>query len=118
MTAEDDDKIPILGDSEYRSRVDRRKRPMQRVLTSPHVSDDILSESELHGKVHAVQFKITPLAAKVGEQTAQLYNLSLSQYSKALLYHALGLTSEPLDRRRKPKRKKRQLEREDEEEDS
>jgi hypothetical protein len=118
MTTEDDDKIPLLGDDEYRGREGHRRRAKQRLLTAPHASDDILDYSERHGKVHQVQFKITPLAAKVGEQTAALFNLSLSQYSKAVLYHNLGLTSEPLDRRCKPKRKKRQLERDDEGEDS
>jgi hypothetical protein len=79
---------------------DRRRRAKQRLLTSPHVSDDLLDEWERHGKVHQIQFKVSPFVAKIGEETAALFNLSLSQYTKCLLYANLGIF-ESIDRRRK-----------------
>lgn len=96
-----DDKTPLPGSIEYHNRSDKRKRAKERLLTSPYVSDDILEESQRHGKVHQIQFKISPFVAKVGEEVADLFNMSLSQYCKALLYLNLGLVNEPLDRRRK-----------------
>ncbi len=47
-----------------------------------------------------MQFRISPFAAKTGEEVAVLFNLSLSQYAKAVLYRDLGLVFEPIDRRR------------------
>jgi hypothetical protein len=102
----DDKEEPTSGCNEYRSHGDRRKRAKERLLTSPHVSDDILGESQRHGKAHQVQFKISPFAQKVGEEIAALFNLSLSQYCKALLYLNLGLVGERLDRRRRPRKVK------------
>jgi hypothetical protein len=92
-----------VGNSEYRSRKDRRKRPMQVILASSHVRSNNFEGPEEHGKVHAVQFKISPLVAREGEKVATLYNLSLSQFSKCLLYEHLGIF-EPIDRRRKRRR--------------
>jgi hypothetical protein len=104
-TAEKSEEEPMSSANEYYSREDRRKRSKQRLLPSPHVSDDILDESQRHGKVHQVQFKVSPFVAKVGEETAALFNLSLSQYTKCLLYQNLGIF-EPIDRRRKNKKQK------------
>lgn len=81
---------------------DRRRRAKQRLLTAPHVSDDSLGISERHGKAHQIQFKVSPFVAKIGEETAVLFNLSLSQYTKCLLYANLGIF-ESIDRRRKRK---------------
>lgn len=96
-------KASTPANTEYYSHGDRRKRPKERLLDAPHVSDDILDYSERHGKVHAVQFKVSPFVAKVGEEVASVFNLSLSQYAKALLYSNLGIF-EPIDRRRKRKK--------------
>jgi len=101
MSAKNGDKTPETN--EYHSHEDRRRRAKQRLLTSPYVSDDILGESQRHGKPHQVQFKITPFAEKVGREVAALFGMSLSQYTKALLYLNLGLIFEPVDRRRKRK---------------
>ena len=95
-------KKPGPANIEYR---DRRKRAKEWLLTSPYVNDHILTESERHGKSWQIQFKVSPFAAKVGEEVAALYNLSLSQFCKALLYDHLGLISEPLDRRRRRKKR-------------
>ena len=94
----------IPDPNEYHVHADARRLSKQRLLTSPHVESenfDALQPKPTHGKVHQVQFKVTPFAQKVGEEIAALFNLSLSQYCKALLYANLGLVSEPLDRRRK-----------------
>jgi hypothetical protein len=101
MTGENSDKTPTPWNNEYH---DRRKRAKQRSLTSPYIEPDNFEDLEKYGKVHQVQFKITPFAARIGEETGALFNLSLSQYCKALLYLNLGLVSEPTDRRRKRKR--------------
>lgn len=81
---------------------DRRRRAKQRLMTAPHVTEEILDDSQHHGKAHQVQFKVSPLVAEVGEKVAKLYGLSLSQFSKALLYQNLAIY-EPTDRRRKKK---------------
>jgi hypothetical protein len=100
MIGENNDETPIPWNNEYH---DRRKRAKQRSLTSPYIESNNFEELRKYGKVNQVQFKITPFAARVGEETAALFNLSLSQYCKALLYLSLGLVSEPVDRRRKRK---------------
>jgi hypothetical protein len=98
---EKDGKQPIRLNGEYHTRVDKRRRAKQRLLTAPHVESNNYDPFGPHEKVHQVQFKISPFATKVGEEAAALFNLSLSQYCKALLYLNLGLVSEPLDRRRR-----------------
>ncbi len=103
MTTEGNDETPTPRNNEYHFHEDRRKRAKQRLLTSPYIEPNNFEDPEKHGKVHQVQFKITPFAARVGEETAALFNLSLSQYCKALLYLNLGLVFEPIDRRRKRK---------------
>lgn len=96
-------KEPRLRNSEYHSCLhdeDRRRRAKQRLLTAPHVESNNFDYSEKHGKAHQVQFKVSPFVQKVGEEVAALFNLSLSQYCKALLYSNLGIF-ESIDRRRK-----------------
>jgi hypothetical protein len=91
------------GNGEYSNHIDRRRRPKQRLLTAPYVESDNLRLPRSMGKGHhpAVQFRISPFARRCGDETAALFGMTLSQYSKALLYQALGLTSEAIDRRRK-----------------
>jgi len=111
MTDKNSDEIPVPATIEYNNQrrpqihvyTDRRKLPTQRLLTAPHIRDDFLGASRHHGKVHQIQFKVTPFAMKVGEEVAALFGMSLSQYTKALLYLNLGLIFEPVDRRRKKK---------------
>jgi hypothetical protein len=103
MTTKDSGKAPTPKNNEYHFHEDRRKRAKQRLLTAPQVEPNSFEEGGKHGKVHQVQFKITPFAAQVGEETVAIFNLSLSQYCEALLYLNLGLVSEPVDRRRKRK---------------
>jgi hypothetical protein len=69
-------------------------------LDASHGSSNNFRDFEPHEKVHAVQFKVSPLVAETGEKVARLYNLSLSQFSKALLYQNLAIYEET-DRRRK-----------------
>jgi len=104
MTKKNSDKTSRLSPIEYHDHEDRRRRAKQRLLTSPYVESNNFSESKAHGKVHQVQFKITPFAEKVGREVAALFNMSLSQYTKAVLYHNLGLVFEPVDRRRKKRK--------------
>jgi len=106
MSTEDNGKAPIPSNDEYHSHEDRRKRPLQRVLNASHVSSNNFEDFVDHGKVHAVQFKISPLVAETGEKVAKLYNLSLSQYCKALLYQNLAIY-EQTDRRRKKRERVR-----------
>jgi len=97
------DKEPTPRKSEYHSCLhdeDRRRRAKQRLLTAPYVESDNLDYSEKHGKAHQVQFKVSPFVQKAGEEVASVFNLSLSQYTKALLYSNLGIF-ESTDRRRK-----------------
>jgi hypothetical protein len=96
-------KEPTPDAIEYHNRVDHRKRAEERLLTAPHVDPNNFEELKVHGKVHQVQFKISPFAQKVGSEVSVLFGMSLSQYCKALLYLNLGLISEPIDRRRKRK---------------
>jgi len=111
MTTENSDKASTPGNSEYKTRVDRRRRQKERLLNAPYVESNNLSRFERHGKDRHVQFRVSPFAEKVGEEVAALFGMSLSQYCKAVLYLNLGLVFEPVDRRRRTwKQKKRQCE--------
>jgi len=100
MSNKNSDKTSTLGNNEYTNRVDRRRRQKERLLNSPYVEAENFNPFKVHGKDHHVQFRISPFAEKVGSEVAALFNLNLSQYCKALLYHNLGVF-EPTDRRRK-----------------
>ena len=104
MSAKNSGKTPYQGNSEYHNHVDRRRRAKQRLLTSPYIADDNFCPFKRHEKPHQVQFKITPFAEKVGREVAALFNMSLSQYTKTVLYLNLGLVFEPVDRRRKKRK--------------
>jgi len=106
MTMENGDKAPIPGNSEYITRVDRRRRQKERLLNAPYVESNNFSPFKNHGKDHHVQFRISPFAEKVGTEVAALFGMSLSQYCKAVLYLNLGLVFEPVDRRRRIWKKK------------
>lgn len=93
-------KEPVPSNNEYHCHEDRRRRAKQQLLPSPYVASNNYDPFQPHEKVHQVQFKVSPFVAKVGEEVATLFNLSLSQYTKALLYSNLGIF-EPTDRRRK-----------------
>jgi hypothetical protein len=84
-------KTPTPGHDEYLNRVDRRRRPVERALTAPFIDSNNFEPSSRHGKVHQVQFKISPFAEKTGSEVAALFGMSLSQYCKAVLYLNLGL---------------------------
>ena len=105
MSTKNSDKIPRRGTSEYVSQVDRRRREKEHLLNAPYVESNDFSPFKRHGKDHqgAVQFRLSPFARKVGSEVASLFGMSLSQYTKALLYLNLGLVFEPVDRRRKRK---------------
>lgn len=108
MTKENNDKTSTLGNSEYNTHVDRRRREKEHLLNAPYAESENfqhLGAPKLHGKHHqrAVQFRISPFAEKVGSEVAALFGMSLSQYCKASLYLNLGLIFEPVDRRRKRK---------------
>ena len=111
MTTENGYKIPTQGNSEYKTRVDRRRRQKERLLNAPYVESNNFDPFKNHGKDHHVQFRISPFAEKVGSEVAALFGMSLSQYCKAVLYLNLGLVFEPVDRRRRSWKKK-QFERE------
>jgi hypothetical protein len=105
MSTEDSEKAPIPASNEY---IDHRRRQKEHLLNAPYAGSknfQILGAPKLHGKHHqrAVQFRISPFAEKVGSEVAALFNMSLSQYCKAVLYLNLGLVFEPVDRRRKRK---------------
>ena len=103
MSDKNSDKTSTLGNNEYINRVDRRRRQKERLLNSPYVEAENFNPFKVHGKDHHVQFRISPFAEKVGSEVAALFNLSLSQYCKALLYHNRGVF-EPTDRRRKKRK--------------
>lgn len=104
MSHKNSDKTSRLSPIEYHIHEDRRHRQKEHLLTSPYIESNNFGSFKAHGKVHQVQFKITPFAHKVGEEVAALFGMSLSQYCKALLYLNLGLVFEPVDRRRKKRK--------------
>lgn len=104
MSMKSSDKTSTLKNIEYHNHEDRRRRAKQRLLNAPYVESNNFDPFQHHEKVHQVQFKITPFAEKVGSEVAALFNMSLSQYTKAVLYHNLGLVFEPVDRRRKKRK--------------
>ena len=95
------DKTSRVTTNGYQIHTDHRKRAKEHLLNAPFVDSNNLGSFEKHGKVHQVQFKITPFAEKVASEVASLFGMSLSQYAKAVLYRDLGLIFEPVDRRRK-----------------
>ncbi len=94
------DKTSNSASNEYINREDRRRRKTERLLNAPYGDSDNLRLARVHGKDHHVQFRISPFAEKVGSEVAALFSMSLSQYTKAILYLNLGLVFEPVDRRR------------------
>jgi hypothetical protein len=99
------EETPRAETNEYSNRVDKRRRKKERLLNSPYVEAENVNPFKVHGKDHHVQFRISPFAEKVGSEVAALFNMSLSQYTKAVLYLNLGLVFEPVDRRRKKRYK-------------
>jgi len=95
------DKASTPANNEYINHADRRHRKKERLLNAPYVESNNFSPFQHHGKDHHVQFRISPFAEKVGSEVAALFNMSLSQYAKAVLYLNLGLVFEPIDRRRR-----------------
>jgi hypothetical protein len=104
LSDKNNDKTLRLRPIEYHDHEDRRRRAKQRLLTAPYIESNNFRLPQAQGKVHQVQFKITPFAEKVGVEVAALFNMSLSRYTKAVLYHNLGLVFEPVDRRRKKRK--------------
>ena len=105
MTA-NSDKTPVPGSTEYHNHVDRRKRAKQRTLTSSHAGSENFEDSDgsrRHGKIHQVQFKVSPLVWETGEKVAGLYGLSLSKFAKAILYQNLAIY-ESTDKRKKKRK--------------
>ena len=103
MSVENSDKTPTLRNSEYHNHEDRRRRAKQRLLTSPHADSKNFEDfdwSRRHGKLHQVQFKVSPLVWETGEKVAALYGLSISKFAKALLYQNLAVF-ECTDRRKR-----------------
>jgi hypothetical protein len=94
------DKGSTPRNSEYHAHQDHRRRAKERLLNAPYQESNNYDPFSPHGKVHQVQFKVSPFVGKTGEEVAALFNLSLSQYCKALLYSNLGIF-ESTDRRRK-----------------
>jgi hypothetical protein len=105
MSVENSDKTSRLSPSEYHNHGDRRRRRKERLLNAPYVESNNFDPFKHHEKDrHHVQFRISPFAEKVGVEVAALFNMSLSQYTKAVLYLNLGLVFEPVDRRRKKRK--------------
>ena len=90
--------------NEYIISTDRRRRQKERLLDAPYIESNNLREPKHHGRDHHVQFRVSPFAEKVGKEVAALFGMSLSQYTKAVLYHNLGMVFEPVDRRRKKRK--------------
>lgn len=69
---------------------------------------------KIKGKRRQITFRIGPIAQEKLKQHAELFNMTPSEYAKAVLYRDLGVFSEPLDRRRRNwQRKKRQEDEDD-----
>ena len=106
MNNKNSDETPTPETIEYHNHEDRRRRQKERLLNAPHYDPQFSEPSKLHGKHNQphIQFRVSPFAARVGSEVAALFNMSLSQYTKALLYLNLGLVFEPVDRRRKKRK--------------
>jgi hypothetical protein len=100
MTSKNKDKAPRLDSNEY---IDHRRRQKEHLLNAPFIESNNFKPFKVHGKNHHIQFRISPFALKVGSEVAGLFGMSLSQYTKAVLYRDLGLVFEPIDRRRRIK---------------
>jgi len=82
---------------------DRRRRRRESFLR-PNVGDfNKIEVPDVHGKNedYHVEFRISPRARAIGQQTARLFQLSLNQYAKASFLRDLGLIYEPLDARKR-----------------
>jgi hypothetical protein len=62
------------------------------------------------GRRRQITFRVGPVCMEKLEQTAQLFNMTGSQYTKALLYQHLQIFSESTDLRRRRPQKKRKRE--------
>ena len=54
---------------------------------------------------HQICIRIGPLANERLQQVAEMYDMKPRTYVKALLYKDLGIFNEPLDRRKRRRRK-------------
>ena len=97
MTEENGDEAPVPATIEYH---DRRRRAKQQILTARYAESNNFDPFKPHGKPRQIQYKVSEFVWETGEKVAALYGLSLSQYSKALLYQNLAIF-ESTDRRRK-----------------
>jgi len=103
MSDKNSDKTPTPGNNEYINHEDKRTRRKEHFLRTMHGDFNKIEVSEIHGKDHHIEFRISPKAEAVGRQVAKLFNMSLNQYAKAIFYLNLGLIYEPTDRRKKKK---------------
>ena len=67
-----------------------------------------MSPPDKYGKRRQITFRIGPIAEDRLQQVAALFNMKPTEYAKALLYKDLGVFNEPLDRRRRNWKKKKQ----------
>lgn len=72
-----------------------------------------MGNSKFHGKRRQISFRITEIAEHHLNQRAELFNMTPSEYAKAVLYKDLGVFTEPLDRRRRRWKQKKRQEEED-----
>ena len=67
-----------------------------------------MSPPDKYGKRRQITFRIGPIAEDRLQQVAALFNMKPTEYVKALLYKDLQVFNEPLDRRRRSWKKKKQ----------
>lgn len=70
---------------------------------------------EKNGKRRQISLRISALAETRLKQNASLFDMSSSEYVKAILYRDLAVFGEPLDQRRKSWKKKQKKDRENDE---
>jgi len=103
MIDENDSGTPPPETFEYINRRDKRHRRKEHLLRTMQGDFNKIEVPEIHEGDHHIEFRISPKGEATGRQVAKLFNMSLNQYAKAVLYLNLGLIYEPTDRRRKRK---------------
>lgn len=59
-----------------------------------------------YGKRHQLTIRIGPIATDRLKQVAEMFDMKPATYVKALIYKDLGIFNEPLDRRKRRRRRK------------
>jgi histone deacetylase complex regulatory component SIN3 len=116
MTTENNDKIPMLASSEKHRSEGTMTQAMENTMEKQ--AKLTMNSAGVHSKTQRIRllkdhgkrriqicFRITPRAWERLIEVSRLFEMSYTDYAKAILYKDLGVWTERLDYRKKKRRK-------------